>query len=247
MHVATVALLAIASGCIGPASDEDGAFYDWDERTVHCAVGLDDITQIDHASIDAALDRARDRGEVVELYAHSFERSVAASTIEHVLAGASERGLRFVTYGELARGAVEPGPALALSFDDNQTQTWIDMRDLLARHGARVTFFVSRYARITDEQRAHIRLLAMDGHGIEAHSVAHLRAPRYVEDHGLAAYLSDEALPSIELLRTDGYDVTTYAYPFGARTAELDDALLAHVTLLRSISFTFRAATSPCP
>ena len=214
---------------------------------MHCATGIDDVTGVDQAGIDAALERAVERAEVVELYAHSPGNSVAVATIEHVLAGAAARGLRFVTYPELAAGTLDRGPGVALSFDDNRTHTWTATRELFMRYGARVTFFVSRYAAITDEQRAQIRQLADDGHAIEAHSVAHLRGPRYVEDHGLAAYLADEALPSIEVLRADGYEVTTYAYPFGARTGELDAALLGHVTLLRSVAFTLNVATSPCP
>lgn len=237
----------MAGGCVPDAANADGAFYDWDHRTVHCAVGIDDKTRIDHASIDSALDRAVARGEVAELYGHSPGNSVDPATIEYIVTGARARGLPFVTYADLATDAIAPGPALALSFDDNQTQTWITLRELLNANAARVTFFVSRYDAISDTQRADIRQLAADGHDIEAHSIRHLRAPRYVEDHGLAAYLSDEALPSIELLRADGYPVTTYAYPFGARTDELDEALLEHVGLLRSVSFSFSLANSPCP
>lgn len=241
-------MLALSvAGCMADAAESDGAFYDWDHRRVHCAVGIDDVTRIDHASIDSALDRAVARGEVAELYGHSPGRTLDPATVEYVVTGARVRGLAFVTYAELANATVAPGPAIALSFDDNQTETWITMRDLFLANAARVTFFVSRYDRMSEERRADLRLLAADGHVIEAHSLAHLRAPRFVEEHGLAAYISEEALPSIDLLRADGYPVTSFAYPFGARTEELDDALLEHVRLVRSVSFSFELASSPCP
>ena len=111
-----------------------------------------------------------------------------------------------------------------------------------------MTFFVSRYARLSPTQRDLLRLLASDGHDVQAHSVLHLRAPEYVEDHGLAAYLEDEVIPSIEVLRADGYEVTAFAYPFGARTTELDRAIRAHVPVLRSVAFSWTAPiSSPCP
>ncbi|MEJ7599620.1 MAG: hypothetical protein WKG01_17060 [Kofleriaceae bacterium] len=59
--------------------------------------------------------------------------------------------------------------------------------------------------------------------------------------------MADEALPSIQVLRDDGYTVTSFAYPYGARTSELDDALLKHVPLLRSVSFSLEGAIDPCP
>jgi len=92
-----------------------------------------------------------------------------------------------------------------------------------------------------------LHALAAQGHKIEAHSVSHQRAPTYVENHGLAAYLADEALPSIDALRAEGFDVTTYAYPYGARTGELDGALLEHVSIVRSVSFTWSTVSDPCP
>src|SRR5439155_3191160 len=115
-------------------------------------------------------------------------------------------------------------------------------------YGAHVTFFVSRYIALEDYQHGQLHDLAADGHDIAAHTVLHLNAPLYVEDHGVAAYLDDEALPSIDVLRSDGFDVTSFAYPFGARTGELDDALLEHIPIVRSVAFAYYGTVqSPCP
>jgi peptidoglycan/xylan/chitin deacetylase (PgdA/CDA1 family) len=125
---------------------------------------------------------------------------------------------------------------------------WYAIRPQLLAVGARVTFFVSRYAALRDEQHAKLHELAADGHAIEAHGVLHLRAPEYVEDHGLAAYLDNEVVPSIEVMRADGFPVTSFAYPFGARTAEIDDEILEHVAILRSISFSYTGPViDACP
>src|SRR5262249_43149094 len=154
---------------------------------------------------------------VIELYAHHPGVTVPVSKIEHVLAGAQERGLAFVTYGDFARGTWT-APGLALSFDDSSVDAWYAQRDLFAQYNARVTFFVTRYAILQDAERAELAELAADGHELQAHTVKHLRAPEYVDDHGLDAYMAEEAQPSIDVLRGDGYDVQAFAYPFGART-----------------------------
>jgi peptidoglycan/xylan/chitin deacetylase (PgdA/CDA1 family) len=212
---------------------------------VHCAVNLDGKSG-NNDTIDEALDRALERGEVVELYAHKPGASVAVADIEHVLAGAQQRGLASFTYADFAHGRpVEAG--LALSFDDSSVEAWYGLRAMFQQYGAHATFFITRYATFSIERRQMMRDLADDGHDLAAHSVAHRRAPTYVEDNGLPAYMKDEAIPSIEALRADGYDVTSYAYPYGARTTELDRELLRYVPVLRSVSFTIEGAPDPCP
>lgn len=213
---------------------------------MHCAVDLDRKSGLTHANLDSALDRAVARSEVVEIYAHNPEKTVEVGDIEYVVKGAADRNLAFVTYADFARGE-GTGPGLALSFDDTAISAWVDLRSLFDRYGARVTFFISRYAVIPDEQRAKVKLLAGDGHAIEAHTVNHLNGPQYVEAHGMKAYLDDEVLPSIDVLRADGYEVTSFAYPFGARTAETDRAILEYVPVLRSVTFPRSGAESPCP
>jgi peptidoglycan/xylan/chitin deacetylase (PgdA/CDA1 family) len=246
MRPVLCALAIAAAACSTDLDGLDGIFYDGDGRLVHCAVNLDSSAGTTSEGLDRALDRAAARGEVVELYAHRPGRTVPIGKLDHVLAGAAARGLAFVTYADFAAGGGQ-GPGLALSFDDSGIYEWTAARPLLQQYGARVTFFVTRYQTFTDEGRAQLRQLADDGHDIAAHSVAHLRAPAYVEENGLEAYLEDEALPSIDRLRADGYDVTSFAYPFGARTGELDRALARHVPVLRSVAYAIGTPLGPCP
>jgi peptidoglycan/xylan/chitin deacetylase (PgdA/CDA1 family) len=213
---------------------------------MHCAINLDTSANNRIESIDTGLDRARDRGEVIELYAHVPGVSVPLAKIAHVLAGARDRGLAFVTYADFARGA-HVAPGLALSFDDTAVDAWLALRPLLQDHQARVTFFVCRYHTFSEAQRAGLQQLAADGHAIEAHSVGHFRAPEYVENHGLVAYLRDEVDPSIAALRADGFDVQAFAYPFGARTGQIDGAIARRVPVLRSVAFSYTLVQDPCP
>jgi peptidoglycan/xylan/chitin deacetylase (PgdA/CDA1 family) len=235
-----------ALGCQESLADIDGAFYNGDHRRVHCGVNLDTSANVSIASLDSALDRAHDRGEVVELYAHHPGTTVPITKIEHVLAGAAQRGLAFVTYADFARGG-GAGPGIALSFDDTSVDAWFALRDRFRQYHARVTFFVSRYHGLGPAQRDELVTLAGDGHDIEPHSVQHMRAPEYVENHGINAYLHDEVDPSIAILERDGFEVHAFAYPFGARTGELDTAIARRVPVIRSITYTYMFAESPCP
>lgn len=241
-----VAAIVALAGCHEDLADVDTIFYTGGTVPVHCALDLDRRSDTSIASIDTGLDRARDRGETIELYAHQPGTTVPVDTIAHVVAGAAARGLTFWTYDDVAQRRVS-GPGLLLSFDDNDVDAWFSIRALLQTYSARVTFFVSRYDRMYDSQRAELRILANDGHAIEAHTIDHLHAPDYVERYGLDQYLAVEAQPSIDLLVADGYDVQAFAYPFGQRTDELDRALLARVAVLRSIEYAWEPVESPCP
>jgi peptidoglycan/xylan/chitin deacetylase (PgdA/CDA1 family) len=235
------------AACQHDTADTATAFYNWDDRKVHCAINLDTYARNDLASVETGLDRALARGEVVELYAHDPGRTVTWEALEAVLAAITERGLTYYTYADFARG-VPPGPGVALSFDDAYIDHWLGGADLYARYGAQLTFFIAYFDQLTFGQRASLHELASRGHAIEAHSLHHTRAPSYVEQQGLAAYVRDEVVPSIDVLRAEGFDVTTYAYPYGARTREIDREVLRHVPLVRSVSFTWTGITTdPCP
>ena len=92
-------------------------------------------------------------------------------------------------------------------------------------------------------------MLRADGHAIECHGLNHLKATDYVEDHGLRAFIEDEVVAPLEMMRREGFTPTVFAYPFGARTPEIDRAVLEHVALLRSIDWPIRGPIDfdPCP
>ena len=215
---------------------------------VVCAVNIDDSAGNDVDSLLGGLDRAARTGAVLQLYGHVPGRTVAQSTIDAILTGARSRGLASFTYADLAAG--RPAEAgLALSFDDSSIEEWSALADRLDAAGVRVTFFVTRYHLFTAVERAALHALAARGHDIEAHTVWHRRAPDLAEDIGVAGYLADDVLPGLELLRADGYQPTVFAYPFGARTSELDRGLLEHFALLRSVSYSADGplVVDPCP
>src|SRR5262245_39882616 len=113
-------------------------------RQVLCAVNLDGNAGNQLDSVLGGLERAHARGEVIHLFAHSPGASVSMERLAAVLTRADELGLAYVTYPELGAVATPHG-GLALSFDDSNIDSWFGARELLLAHGARATFFVTRY------------------------------------------------------------------------------------------------------
>ncbi|HEY4056671.1 MAG TPA: polysaccharide deacetylase family protein [Kofleriaceae bacterium] len=199
---------------------------------------MDDVAGFSVAEFEAAMDRAVERSETVEFYGHKPGVTVPVDKLEAIVAAADERGLPFVLYSDFAHGEGN-GPGVALSLDDNSVSLWDDIRPMLRQYNAHLTFFVSRYTRLSDDQKATLKDFLNDGHELQPHSINHLREPEYVEDRGLAALMNEEVLPSIDALRADGYPAEAFAYPFGARTSEIDEEILKHVGVLRSLSFPY--------
>src|SRR5262249_51915261 len=148
-----VACGALLAACRNEIADVDGVFYRGDGHGVHCALSVDAKANSGTDNIDGALDRARDRGEVLELYAHHPGVTVPVETLAHLLAGARDRGIGSVTYSDFAAGSFA-APGLALSFDDTSVDAWVEQIPLFQQYGARITFFVSRYPEFKDAQRA---------------------------------------------------------------------------------------------
>jgi len=244
--IAVLGLLTSASACRSDLDEVDSMFYAGGHRPVHCGIDIDSRARLSLADIDRALDRARDREETVELYAHRPGVTVEIDVLEHVFAGARDRGLRFVTYRDMTTEE-PPGAGLAFAFDDASVKLWWEIRDLLLKYDARITFFLSRYATLYEDEREMMRVFAADGHDLEAHSVNHLSAPEYVETNGVTTYMREEVKPSLDVLHADGYDPVAYAYPFGRRTRELDEAILGSVAIVRSIVYAWSGVNSPCP
>jgi hypothetical protein len=208
--------------------------YPWDDRRVLCSQPIDDLSATAPWDlVEQQMQVAERTDSVLLLHAHGPGTTVSLAAINRVLLMAQQHHLAFLTFRELDPQAT-PRAGLALAFDDQAIDAWFGVRDLLASHGAHVTFFVTRWYSRTDQERSELRELFDAGHDVEPHSVNHLHAPDYVRAHGLAAYLSDEMQPSIDGLVAAGYPPpNTYAYPFGEDSNELNAAILPIVPRVR--------------
>lgn len=235
-HMALPATIVLA--CNRTLPEFDDIYSIGAEHRVLCGYSVDDKNSVSIDALNAGFERARAQRETVHLYAHKPSGTVQSSTIESVVAGASDRGLAYVTYRELAMGAVPSKGALALSFDDHAVSEWHAMLPMFAQYHARVTFFVSAFQFGTPQDRAMLHELAAAGHDIEYHSTNHFNAEQYSAANGVEGYVANDIEPGLAAMRADGFDPVAFAYPFGARTELTDAALLTKFTLLRAIHYT---------
>jgi hypothetical protein len=224
-----LALAVVVAAC----HDESYLQYNWDDRTVLCSNSVDDLSQEGPWDlVETELELAHDRGTVSLFHAHDPGGTISIAAIERLLGLADQNQLDYVLWREIDPASPHRA-GVALAFDDQYIDSWFSIRDVLAAHDAHVTFFLTRFYSRTDEERAKVAQLVADGHDVQAHSVNHLHARDYVRDHGLPAYLADEVLPSIQILRDAGYTPTEFAYPFGESSPEIDTAVLEHVRHVR--------------
>jgi hypothetical protein len=235
--LAWIGLASVTACATESLPDDENIYYAGvTEPIVLCAASIDDKYGVTDDELDRAIARAQRHGRTLHLYAHDPGVTVSLATIEHLLATAAARDVPLVPYAALGTGG--HAGTIALSFDDNSVADWTAMRPLLTQYAAHVTFFVTRYLVMTDDEHAQLHQLAADGHDIEYHTVSHQNAVDYVAANGIDAYLANEISPALDAMRADGFEITEFAYPFGARSPELDGALAPYFHHLRAIHST---------
>jgi peptidoglycan/xylan/chitin deacetylase (PgdA/CDA1 family) len=105
---------------------------------------------------------------------------------------------------------------VSFTFDDGWKSQFYNARPILNKYGYRATFYIitiSLYEQ-TDcyMDLAELRALSKEGHEIGAHSVTHLN---------LTVEGSEQILQSKLDLEGFGFDVKSFAYPYGAYNDEL--------------------------
>jgi peptidoglycan/xylan/chitin deacetylase (PgdA/CDA1 family) len=125
-----------------------------------------------------------------------------------------------------------------MSFDDTEVDAWYGFRDVFARYDARATFFVTEYAQFTDDGRQKLHALYDEGNDIEAHGVHHVNVCDYTATtgNGIEGYITDEVMPSIQVLKDDGFAPVAFAFPGGTMGNAIVDALAPLVPLTRGIT-----------
>jgi peptidoglycan/xylan/chitin deacetylase (PgdA/CDA1 family) len=146
------------------------------------------------------------------------------------------------TAPERSGPAIAPPPEapqhgrVALTFDDHYIAPWFAMGPMLRRYHCRATFLVCNPDQLTERQVELLQLLQQDGHEIGCHGLRHVSAVEYLKEHTPREYLENEVLPAISALRGYGIEPTSWAYPLGASSPELDPLLLQHFQVLRGVT-----------
>lgn len=125
---------------------------------------------------------------------------------------------------------------IALSFDDRFVKEWYQLRPLLLRYNANITFYITQPDSLSTEDVKLLRKLENDGHEIGCHGAMHVRSMFYLWNHSLDDYMKNEIFSAINTLKRQQFNPKTFAHPGGSQTWFSDQALLKHFTLLRDVS-----------
>ncbi len=118
---------------------------------------------------------------------------------------------------------------ILLSFDDLSTESWEDTFALFEKYDVNVTFFVNDYPFEFCEKAIAA------GHEIGSHTIGHERLDECTEEE-----IYEQAIAPLETFRENGINITSFAYPYGAGTAETDALLLQYYSTLRG-AYSFEA------
>lgn len=129
------------------------------------------------------------------------------------------------------------GPGIALSFDDAYVEAWHGAADLLERHDAVATFFVTRMDRLTAEQVELLHDLEDRGHEIGCHGHRHQPAGKMEREHDAETWIDEEILPSLEAFADAGFAPLSFSFPYGEHTDATGVAALEYFDHIRGSRF----------
>lgn len=112
---------------------------------------------------------------------------------------------------------------ILLAFDDYYPENWEAHFDFFEEHDVKVTFFVNAAIPTEFCYKAIER-----GHEIGFHTMSHVNLTEVTEEE-----VWEEAVVPVEHFHNFGIELTTFAYPYGASTPELDELLLQHYKVVR--------------
>lgn len=119
--------------------------------------------------------------------------------------------------------AKEKESGILLAFDDYSPDNWRQYFDLFEEYGVHVTFFIA-----WDEPTDFCFEALEKGHDIGFHSIGHTDVTAMSEEE-----LQRCVIDPIEVFRKKGIELTSFAYPYGYRTDELDEKLLQYYKVVR--------------
>ena len=124
-------------------------------------------------------------------------------------------------------------PGVAISFDDRYIDEWLEASEALRDFGFKATFFVSQFHTLSPEEIDKVKMLKEMGHEIGGHGHEHIDALSFCENNGIGEYLVKEISPMVNAMLAKGINPTSFAYPFGTRSAEIDESMLRNFQIVR--------------
>lgn len=124
---------------------------------------------------------------------------------------------------------------LVLTVDDGYVGQWYEYLDDLEAYNANLTFYISNYQQLSENEKSKLESISEKGHAIEFHGTHHISVDDYLEDHSVEDYLNEEILEGLVAMKNDGYMINHFAYPCGISNDTIDSLLLGHFLSVRKL------------
>lgn len=112
---------------------------------------------------------------------------------------------------------------ILLAFDDYNPDNWSIYFDFFEENNVHVTYFV------TLSQPTEFCYEAIQrGHEIAFHTTSHNNVIELTDEE-----IKEKVIDPIETFRSEGIELTSFAYPYGLRSNELDEKLLEYYNVVR--------------
>lgn len=127
--------------------------------------------------------------------------------------------------------------AVVLTFDDKYVNEWYSADSIFSNYNWKATFCVTSYNTLTENEKLKLRTLQNNGNEIASHGTKHYNAIEYVSNHSMEDYIDYEILPTLNEMKEDGLNITSFVYPGGVRSVELDLTLFDYFSVLRGTTY----------
>lgn len=135
---------------------------------------------------------------------------------------------------------IEKG-AIIYTFDDQYINEWYNNRELFLKYNIKATFFINRPHLLDSSQVVKLKQLEKDGHEIGCHGLNHLNVLDYKDSIDLL--LEKEIIPAIDDLSNKGFNIKSFAYPYGQSVPKIDSVLFGYFKYLRKATWNINDTT----
>ncbi len=145
--------------------------------------------------------------------------------------------LSFCSHSSEPPVIIENNGGVILTFDDNSVSDWLKADSIYSLKNWKATFCIAKFPELDESDRQGIVALQNNGNEIAFHGTHHVRAAWYIRDHSVQEYLDYEILPGLNLMKSYGLNIRSFAYPGGVRNTLSDSALFNYFKVLRGTTF----------
>jgi len=130
------------------------------------------------------------------------------------------------------------GSGWSLTFDDATVAHWFSFRNKFLEYNIKPTFFVSHFLYLDNEDIGQLKILEEDGAEIGCHTLDHGGIARdYNNDpNRIQEYLNEQIIPVYNAMKAEGFNLLSFAHPYGETDKLYDEALRTYFPYLRGLS-----------